>query len=269
VSTSTEPANANPVIYIQHHLTNWKIGEGFWTLHLDTLFISALLAALIIFVAYRLGKNLQPNNPSGFQNFIEIILEFVETQVKSMFSAYNPLIGPLALTIFVWIFLMNAMDLIPVDLLPKLASFIGIDYLKVVPTTDLSTTFGMAGSVFVLIIYYNIKNKGALGYLKQFLFHPFETNNIIGKIILMPINILMTAIEEIAKPVSMSLRLFGNMFAGELIFLLIALLPWWAQFLPGGIWAIFHILVISLQAFIFMLLTIAYLSIAHQGSQEH
>jgi F-type H+-transporting ATPase subunit a len=199
---------------------------------------------------------------------VETILEFVQSQVKEMFQAHNPLIGPLALTVFVWIFLMNAIDLIPVDLLPKLASYVGVDSLKVVPTTDLGTTFGLSLSVFVLIVYYNLKNKGA-GYGKQFLFHPFAANNIVAKILLMPVNILMTTIEELAKPVSMSLRLFGNMFAGELIFLLIALMPWWIQWLPGGAWAIFHILIITLQAFIFMLLTIAYLNVAHQEMEEH
>jgi F-type H+-transporting ATPase subunit a len=169
----------------------------------------------------------------------------------------------------VWIFLMNAMDLFPVDLLPKAASYIGINSLKVVPTTDLATTFGLSFSVFFLIVYYNIKIKGGLGYLKLYLFHPFTANNILVKIILMPVNMTMTAIEELSKPVSMALRLFGNMFAGELIFLLIALLPWWIQWAPGGIWAIFHILVITLQAFIFMLLTIAYLSVAHQEPEHH
>jgi F-type H+-transporting ATPase subunit a len=154
------------------------------------------------------------------------------------------------------------MDLVPVDLLPKLADMVGIHHLKVVPTTDLATTFGLALSVFALIIYYNIKVKGLFGYIKMFLFHPF------GKW-LIPVNIVMTTIEEIAKPVSLALRLFGNMFAGELIFLLIALLPVWVQFVPGGAWAIFHILVITLQAFIFMLLTIVYLSIAHQDLDEH
>jgi len=264
-----QSATANPVIYIQHHLTNWHIGSGFWTLNLDTLLISAFLAFLIVITAFMVGRKLDPENPTGIQNLLEVILEFVESQVKSMFAGYNPLIGPLALTIFVWVFLMNAMDLFPVDLLPKLASYIGIEYLKVVPTTDLATTFGMALSVFILIIYYNIKTKGAIGYIKQFLFHPFEVGNPIAKIALIPVNVLMTTIEEVAKPVSMSLRLFGNMFAGELIFLLIALLPWWAQFVPGGIWAIFHILVITLQAFIFMLLTIAYLSLAHQDNESH
>ena len=164
---------------------------------------------------------------------------------------------------------MNAMDLFPVDLLPLLAAGIGIPYLKVVPTTDLATTFALSLSVFALIVYYNIKIKGGWGYFKIFLFHPFAASNTPAKIVLMPFNILMTSIEELSKPVSMALRLFGNMFAGELIFLLIALMPFWIQFLPGGGWAIFHILVITLQAYIFMLLTIAYLSVAHQEVEEH
>ncbi len=260
---------SSPTDYISHHLTNASIGEGFWSVNLDTLFFACLTAGLIAWVAYKVGQNLDPDKPGALQNALEVILEFVEKQVKEMFDGYNPIIGPLALTIFVWIILMNAMDLLPVDLLPLMASFIGIDTLKVVPTTDLGTTFGLSITVFVMIVYYNIKIKGGWGYMKLFLFHPFAASNIVAKIILMPFNILMTTIEELSKPVSMSLRLFGNMFAGELIFLLIALLPWWVQFLPGGGWAIFHILVITLQAYIFMLLTIAYLSVAHQEAEAH
>jgi F-type H+-transporting ATPase subunit a len=257
-----------PVEYIQHHLENLSIGEGFWTLYLDVIFFSVVLAVLIGWVAKKVGDNLDPDNPRGLQNFLEVILEFVEKQVKDAFVGYNPLIGPLALTLFLWIFLMNAMDLIPVDLLPLIASWMGIPYLKVVPTTNLDTTMALAGSVFVLIMFFNIKVKGPIGFIKMFLFHPFPAGNIFVKILLIPINIVMTTIEEIAKPVSMGLRLFGNMFAGELIFILIALMPWWIQWLPGGAWAIFHILIITLQAFIFMLLTIVYLSIAHQSMDE-
>ena len=252
----------DPVGYIQHHLVNLHIGEGFWTLNLDTLFFGALLAGLMMFIAYRVGKNLNPDNPTGMQNVLESLLEFVQQNIRDIFPGSNPIIGPLAITIFVWVFLMNAMDLVPVDLLPAAASAVGIPYLKVVPTTDLATTFGLALSVFVLIVYYNIKIKGPVGYLKQFLFHPF------GKY-MVPVNIVMTTIEEVTKPVSMGLRLFGNMFAGELIFLLIALLPWWILWVPGTGWAIFHILVITLQAFLFMLLTIAYLALAHQTHDEH
>lgn len=258
----------SPVEYIQHHLHNLSIGEGFWTFHLDTFFFALILAVLLGWIAKKVGDNLDPDNPKGLQNFLEVILEFVEKQVKDAFVGYNPLIGPLALTLFVWIFLMNTMDLIPVDLLPMVAGWMGIPYLKVVPTANLDTTLGLAGSVFALIVYFNIKMKGLVGFIKMYLFHPFPAQNIFIKILLIPINILMTTIEEVAKPVSMGLRLFGNMFAGELIFILIALLPWWIQWVPGGMWAVFHILVITLQAFIFMLLTIVYLSIAHQSLDE-
>ncbi len=265
------------VEYIQHHLTNLCIGDcdpvtnkaaSFWALHLDTVFFSVLLGAVIVLVSWRLGRNLQADTPGGFQNFVESILEFVNNQVKDTFPGHNPLIAPLALTIFLWVWLMNFMDLIPVDLLPLLGSFIGIDYLKVVPTTDLSTTMALALTVFALIVYYNIKVKGFVGYLKMFLFHPF------GKY-LVPVNIVMTAIEELAKPLSLGLRLFGNLFAGELVFLLIALLGGAAtigaalffiiplQVLLDLGWLIFHVLIITLQAFIFMVLTIVYLGMAH------
>ncbi len=263
-----EHGGPTPVEYIQHHLTNLSIGEGFWTFHLDTFLVALALAVLIGWVAKKVGNNLDPDNPTGLQNFLEIIFEFVEKQVKDAFVGYNPLIGPLAFTLFVWIFLMNAMDLLPVDLLPLLASYLGIHYLKVVPTANLDTPLALAGCVFGLIVFFNIKVKGISGFVNMFLFHPFPASSPIVKTILIPANIMMTTIEELAKPVSMGLRLFGNMFAGELIFVLIALMPWWIQFIPGGIWAIFHILIITLQAFIFMLLAIVYLSIAHQSMDE-
>jgi len=258
-----------PVEYIQHHLTNLSVGEGFFTFHIDSFLVGLMLAGVLAWVAKKVGGNLDPDKPTGLQNLLETIIEFIDKQVKDAFVGYNPLIAPLAFTIFAWVFLMNAMDLIPVDLLPLIASWMGIHYLKVVPTANLDTPLALAGSVFVLIVFYNIKIKGGLGYIKMFLFHPFPSSNLVVKIILIPFNILMTTIEELAKPVSMGLRLFGNMFAGELIFVLIALLPWWIQFLPGGIWAIFHILIITLQAFIFMLLTVVYLSMAHQKLDEH
>ncbi len=252
----------NPVEYIQHHLTNLSVGEGFWTLHVDTLFFGWLMAGLLILVSWYVGRRLDANNPRGVQNVLEAVLEFVDDQVKSTFPGHNPLIGPLALTVFVWVFMMNALDLIPVDLLPKAAEMVGIPHLKVVPTTDPYTTLGLAFSVFLLSLYYHIKTKGVFGYLKTFFFHPF------GKW-LFPVNIVMTLIEEIAKPLSLGLRLFGNMFAGELVFLLIALLPVWILWAPGSIWAIFHILVITLQAFIFMVLTIMYLAMASEHQEEH
>lgn len=241
----------------------------------DTFVVSVLLAGLFAYVAWKVGKNVDPDNPTGLQNVVETVVEFVNQQVKDIFPNADKWVGPLALTIFVWVFLMNAMDLIPVDLLPALvagvAGLFGVDphdvYFKAVPTTNLDTTFAMAFLVFGLIIFYNIKHKGLWGYIKMFLFHPF------GKFAI-PINIVMTAIEEIAKPISLGLRLFGNMFAGELLFLLIALLAFsvWAmpgQIMLGSLWAIFHILVITLQAFIFMLLTIVYLGLASQSADEH
>ncbi|VAW92873.1 ATP synthase F0 sector subunit a [hydrothermal vent metagenome] len=261
-------SGASTVEYIQHHLQNLSVGEGFMTWHLDTIFISIALGVLMVVVGGRVARNATDGVPGGFQNFVESILEFVQTQVKDSFPGHNPLIAPLALTIFVWVWLMNFMDLIPVDLLPLIGTWIGLPYLKVVPTTDLSTPMAMALVVFALVLFYNIKVKGLGGYLKMFLFHPF------GKFAI-PANVVMTTIEEIAKPLSLGLRLFGNMFAGELVFLLIALLGGAAALGAGLLiwfplqvvldlaWLLFHILVITLQAFIFMVLTIVYLGMAH------
>lgn len=248
----------NPVMYIQHHLANWKVGEGFWTFHLDTILFGALTALILMVVGRTVAKNLNPDAPSGLQSFLELIVEFVDNQVKESFHGHSPLIAPLALTIFMWVFLMNAMDLLPVDLLAFVGNLMGLElHAKVVPTTDLNTTFAMAISVFMLIVYFSIKVKGVIGFGKEFLYIPF------GKY-LMPVNIVMKLVEELAKPVSLGMRLFGNMYAGELIFLLIALLPFWVQPLLSAPWAIFHILIITLQAFIFMILTIVYLSLAHE-----
>ncbi len=264
---SSLPISSDPVGYIQHHLVNLSVGEGFWSLNLDTLFFGWVLAGLIMYVSYKVGKNLDRDRPTGIQNVLEAGVDYIDTQVKEIFPGRNPLVGPLGLTIFLWVFLMNCMDLIPVDLLPALAAGIGIPYLKVVPTTDLGTTFGMSLSVFILIIWFNIKHKGPMGYLKMFLFHPF------GKY-LVPFNIVMTAVEELAKPASLALRLFGNMFAGELLFMLCALMSfaWWTlpvQVTLASAWAIFHILVVTLQAFIFMLLSIVYLGMAATVAEEH
>lgn len=278
MSAQENSSGSGTVEYIQHHLQNLCAGDcdpvthapaGFWALHVDTLFFSVALGALFVFVAWRLGQRLTADAPSGFQNFVEMLVEFVQTQVKDSFSSRPPaIIAPLALTIFVWVWLMNFMDLVPVDLLPLLASTVGIDYLKVVPTTDLNMTLALSLSVFGLILYYNIKVKGPVGYLKTFLFHPF------GKF-LIPVNIVMTLIEELAKPLSLALRLFGNLFAGELVFLLIALIGgtlavgaaalfWFPlQVILDLAWLIFHLLIITLQAFIFMVLTVVYLSMAH------
>ena len=281
---ASEHGGGSPTVeYIQHHLTNLCVGDcdpvtggaaGFWALHVDTLFFSVLIAAFIVLVSWRLAQNLNPNVPGGFQNFVETILDFVSQQVKDTFPGHNPLIAPLALTVFVWVWLMNFMDLIPVDLLPMIATWFGIAALKAVPTTDLNTTMAMSLTVFGLILYYNIKIKGTAGYLKMFLFHPF------GKYFV-PVNVVMTLIEELAKPLSLGLRLFGNLFAGELVFLLIALIGGTLAVGAGALfwfplqvlldlgWLIFHLLVITLQAFIFMVLTIVYLGMAHTTADEH
>ena len=289
MSESNAPAISNPVEYIQHHLGNMTHnGErpaslvDFSVFFLDTFLVSLVLALLFAFTAWKVGKNIDPDKPTGMQNILETIVEFVNQQVTDIFPTADKWIGPLAITIFIWVGLMNTMDIIPVDLIPSIvggiAGVLGYDphhvYFKAVPTTNLDTTFALAIMVFALILFYNIKNKGLFGYLKVFVTHPFAAKNIVVKVLLAPFNILMTTIEEVAKPVSLGLRLFGNMFAGELLFLLIALLAfsYWAmpgQVVLGVLWSIFHILVILLQAFIFMLLTIVYLALASQGTDEH
>ncbi len=261
-----------PADYVQHHLEHlsfnlktWSFsGEGsFWNLNLDTFLLSAVLGMgfLILFrwVAIIACRDV----PGKVQNFVEILVEFVDKTVKESFHGVSQLIAPLALTIFVWVFLMNFMDLLPVDLLPTLLSLFGIDHFRSVPTADPNATFGMSIAVFVLIIYYNLKIKGAKGLSKEMLVAPFGPY-------LFPVNIVFRLLEECVRPISLSLRLFGNLFAGELIFILVALLPWWIQWTFGGVWAVFHILIIAIQAFIFMMLTIVYLSMAHEthGKEE-
>lgn len=258
--------------YIQHHLhylvlnlKDFRLGNGgFWTLNLDSLFFSLLLGSLFLFLFTKAARRASSGIPGKLQNFVEVVVDFVDTQVKDTFHGKNKLIGPLALTIFVWVFLMNFMDLLPVDLLPKLAGEMGIPYLKVVPTNDLNLTFAMSLTVFLLVLFFSFKVKGGKGVAKEFTCTPFKTDNTAMQILLMPINLILKLVEELAKPISLSLRLFGNLYAGELIFILIALLPWWAQWPLGGAWAIFHLLIVTLQAFIFMVLTIVYLSLAHE-----
>lgn len=252
--------------YIQHHLVNLQLNlhnftlsnGGFWTLNLDTMIVSILFGLLFIVPFYTVARRMEAGVPGKFQNFVETMIEFVDGTVKETFHGRSPLVAPLALTIFIWVFLMNVMDLLPVDLLPRIFSLFGINHFKSVPTADLATTFALSLSVFFLIIFYNIKIKG-FGLIKEMFTKPFG-------IWLFPVNFIFRIIEECTRPISLSLRLFGNMFAGELIFILIAaMLPWWFQWVPGGIWAIFHILIISIQAFIFMMLTIIYLSMAHES----
>lgn len=244
--------------YIQHHLTNLTVGSGFWTWNLDTLLVSWVLGVLFLGVFYYAAKRASSGVPSGLQNFVELLLDFVDTQVKDTYHGKSKIIAPLALTIFVWVFLMNFMDLLPVDLLPMMAGWGGVPYFKAVPTTDPNLTLGMSLSVFLLIIAFNLSAKGPWGFLVEVTCRPFG-------VWLMPVNVFLKVIEELAKPLSLGLRLFGNLYAGELIFILIALLPWWSQWPLGGAWAIFHILVITIQAFVFMMLTVVYLSLAEEA----
>lgn len=264
--------------YIKHHLQNltygkfpdghWGFAEsaleakemGFMAFHVDTLGFSFVLGALFLFFFARAAKRASIDAPSGFQNFVESIIEFIDENVRGSFSGKNPMVAPLALTTFIWIILMNTMDLVPVDWLPSLAAAIGIDFLKVVPTTDPNATFGMSIGIFLLILYYSVKEKGLGGFVGELTLHPF------GKWML-PFNFFLEGVNLLAKPVSLALRLFGNMYAGEMIFILIALLPFWIQWSLSLPWAIFHILIVLLQAFIFMTLVIVYMDMAHQ--KEH
>ncbi len=257
----------DPTRYIQHHLQNLSINvktgqfhaTGFWSLHLDTLFFSVVLGLFFLYFFRRAAKKATAGVPGRLQNFVEVMVEFADKQVKETYHGKSNLIAPLALTIFVWVFLMNLMDLLPVDLLPLVAHQMGIHYLRVVPTTDINLTFALSITVFILVIFYNIKIKGAGGFLKECLTKPFGPW-------LFFVNLPLRFVDEIAKPISLSLRLYGNLYAGELIFILIAaLIPWYLQWIPGGIWAVFHILIITLQAFIFMMLTIVYLSMASES----
>ena len=279
--------------YIQHHLTNLTFGQhpvngwsfahtaqeaqemGFWAFHVDTLAVSVVLGFLFILLFRARASRATSGQPGALQNFVEVMVEFVDGSVKDTFHGRNALIAPLALTIFVWVFLMNLMDLVPVDWLPMAAAKIAGDehlFFRVVPTTDPNATLGLALSVFALILYYSIKVKGIGGFLGELTLHPFSSKNVLMQIILIPVNFLLEFVTLIAKPVSLALRLFGNLYAGELIFILIAIM-FGGGLLLGALgialqwaWAVFHILIIVLQAFIFMMLTIVYLSMAHEDN---
>jgi len=278
--------------YMQHHLQNMVIGQlpagyarhdgsvlkqaawtmaqdsreavdmGFWAVNADTMGWSLFLGAAFLFLFHRVAKQATTGVPSGLQNLVEIMVEFADSTVRETFHGRShPVIAPLALTMFIWILLMNTMDLVPVDLLPWLTQGLtGHPHLffKVVPTTDPNITFGFSISVFLLIIYYSIKIKGIGGFIGELTLHPF------GKFMI-PFNLLLEGVSLCARPVSLALRLFGNLYAGELLFMLVAMLGWWQ--LPGHfVWAVFHLLVVPLQAFIFMMLTIVYLGMAHEES---
>ncbi len=275
--------------YIKHHLQNMTFGQhpdghwglahtaaeakemGFWAFHLDSLFWSVGLALVMFYFLRKAAKGAQSGIPGGLQNFVEMMVEFVDSSVRGSFSGKNDMVAPMALTIFGWVFLMNLMDLVAVDWLPMLAGQVGASvfdadphhvFFKVVATTDPNITFGMALAVFWLMLYYSVKVKGLGGFLGELAFQPF------GKW-MFPVNLVLEGVALISKPVSLSLRLFGNMYAGETIFILVAIMygaGWvlgsFAGLLQLG-WAIFHILIITLQAFIFMTLTIVYMDMAH------
>jgi F-type H+-transporting ATPase subunit a len=294
--------------YIQHHLQNLTFGKlpagfermgeeghheiledatwtlahsseeaaamGFSALHVDSLAWSAGLGILFCLIFGLVARRATSGVPSGLQNLIEIVVSFVEGNVRDMFHGRNPLVAPLALTVFVWVFLMNLMDLLPVDLVPSILTLFGVHYQKIVPSTDPNITLGMALGVFVLMIYYSLKIKGFKAFAKELSCQPFAPPTkgpaIIFAPVLIAVNLFMEIVGLLAKPFSLGLRLFGNMYAGEMIFILIATMyaAGWAFGIFGGFlqigWAIFHILIITLQAFIFMVLTVVYLSMAHE-----
>lgn len=267
--------------YIQHHLQNLQVckvdDEWVWNhcagnpmaINVDSMFWSVLLGVVFIWMFRSAAKKSSSGKPGKFQAFVEIIVDFIDGSVKDTYHGKSKLIAPLALTIFVWVFLMNLMDLIPVDWIPGVAGMVGIPYMKVVPTTDVNITFGMSISVFVLIIFFTIKNKGVGGFIRELTMHPIapptKGAGLIAAPIIIAFNFILESVSLLAKPLSLSLRLFGNMFAGELIFILIAMLGIWQLPLHFG-WAVFHVLIVTLQAFIFMMLTVVYLTLA---SEEH
>ena len=278
--------------YIQHHLTNltyglnpetgeWEFAAsaseaaamGFWSINVDSMAWSVGLGAIFLFLFIKVGRSATSGQPGQFQNFIEMIIEGIEDQVLSVFDHKNDLVAPLALTIFVWVFLMNLMDLVPVDWIPELALFLGVPYMKIVPSTDPNITMAMALSVFALVIYYSVKCKGLGGFLSELSFHPFPVSKYTAPL-LIPINFILELVTLIAKPVSLGLRLFGNMYAGEMIFILIAVMfsANLALALLGGAlqwaWAVFHVLIITLQAFLFAVLSVVYLSQAHDADDH-
>jgi len=261
---------ANSTQYITHHLTHLKVGEGFWTFHVDSIFMSVLMGVLALGLFWLAARKATSGVPGKGQAFVEMVVEFVDTQVKEVFHLDRRFLAPLALTIFLWVFFMNAMDLLPLDLPGIVAGWFGLHYWRVVPTADVNTTFAMSITVLVIVIAFSFKAKGVGGYMHELFTAPFGAHPVLW----IP-NFLLNVVELLAKPVSLAMRLFGNMYAGELVFMLIALLgASWAgftfgsslsmlgQILAGSAWAIFHILIITLQAFIFMVLTIVYTAMA-------
>ncbi len=254
--------------YISHHLSFLKTGEGFSGIHIDSLFFSIVSGIVFIYFFHKAAKKATSGVPGKWQCFVEMLVEWVNGVVKDNFHGPRNVVAPLALTVFCWVFIMNSIDLIPVDFLPQLANLFGIHYLRAVPTADISATLGMSICVFFLIIFYTVKSKGFGGLVKEYTLHPFNHWAFI------PVNFILETVTLLAKPISLAFRLFGNMYAGELIFILIAVMysanvAIAALGIPLHLaWAIFHILVITLQAFIFMMLTVVYLSIAYNKAEH-
>lgn len=283
MATAYEPTAKE---YVVHHLTNLnQTGSAQkdivdWTLiNLDSVFWILVLGMLTVFILHRAARAATSGVPGRFQGFIEMMVEMVDTQAKDIIHSAESrkFVAPMALTVFVWIFLMNFMDLIPVDLLPMAwghslvaLGFVenaGDAYMRVVPTADINVPVGLAVAVLLMCFYYNLKIKGVGGWIHELVSAPFGNHPL-----LWPVNFIMQMIEFFAKTVSHGLRLFGNLFAGELLFVLIALLGgtatvfgFFGHIIAGSIWAIFHVLIIVLQAFIFMMLTLVYIGQAHEG----
>ncbi len=272
--------------YIQHHLTNLTFGQlpdgswglahtaeeaaamGFNSIHVDSMLWSIITGIIFSALFYAAARKATAGVPGGLQNFVEMVVDFIDDITSSIFSYKNTLVAPMALTIFVWVWLMNFMDLIPVDWIPGLAGLLGVHYMKVVPTTDPNITMSMALSVFGLILFYSVKCKGLGGFLGELAFHPFGKWGIL-------VNLPLEVVSLIAKPLSLGLRLFGNMYAGEMIFVLLALMfPAGLMFgVLGGVlqwgWAVFHLIIVTLQAFIFAVLTVVYLAQAREVEEAH
>jgi F-type H+-transporting ATPase subunit a len=293
--------------YIKHHMQNMTYGKipagyehagswgiahdaaeakamGFMAIHLDTMFWSITLGVMFLWLFHKVAKKATTGVPGGMQNFVEMMVEFVDSTVRGTFNGKNAMVAPMGLTIFVWVFLINFMDLIPVDWIPQVvahigASFFGMDphhvYFRVVPSTDPNATFGMSLAVFALMLFYSVKIKGIGGFAAELTLHPFSSSNKFVQAIFILFNFVLEFVALLAKPLSLSLRLYGNMFAGEMIFILIAIMysAGAAMGVFGGVlqlgWAIFHVLIITLQAYIFMVLTVVYMDLAYQTPDDH
>ncbi len=259
-----------PSSYIQHHLSfnAQSVGDGsFWTLHVDTLATSVVLGLLVMGLVWWVARGATAGVPTKRQAFVELVFGFVDDQVKNIFHGNrHSFIAPTALTVFLWVFAMNAMDFLPVDIFAKFMHSLGFDTWRAVPTSDINTTFALALAVWFLMIFFSIKAKGLGGWVHELFCSPFGSSPLVW-----PANFLFNLIEYVSKPLSHSLRLFGNMYAGEIIFLLLGM--WAATGLAGTVfgailgagWSIFHILIVALQAFIFMMLTVVYLAMAHES----